>query len=345
MGILLVAAYFVMRPTGGTLIVTVAGPGGRMVDGVEVFVDGDKKCATSPCKIEGIGAGAHLIRATAVGYQPTADQAVSVAAGEQNTHNVSLVKASATGIKVTTVGSGLRLYVDGREVGPLPQTVTDLSPGQHTIKVGGNSRYKDLEQSVTVEPDAVQEIGPLKLEVLKGLATFKAGPGADGAKVLVDGRLVPTLPTTVEVPAGKTPQLEARKPGYATYRRTISFDDGVAEKTFEITMVEDSGGGGYTPPPSPRPSQGTSRTPSPRPRPAPARRRQPAAGKAMLNMNSIPVSNVILNGRPLGPTPKVGISVAPGPVTVVFVHPELGRKVQSATVTAGSKRTFMARFR
>ena len=60
-------------------------------------------------------------------------------------------------------------------------------------------------------------------------------------------------------------------------------------------------------------------------------------------MNSIPVSNVILNGRPLGPTPKVGVQVPPGPQTVVFVHPQLGRKVMSANVGAGETKTFMAR--
>jgi hypothetical protein len=338
--LLLVVAYFVMRPSTGSLVITVSGPGGRMVDGVEVFVDGEKKCSSSPCKIDGIGAGAHFIRASAVGYQSTADQAVSVLAGEHSTHNLSLAKASATGFKVSALGSGLMLYVDGREVGPLPQTLTDLSPGEHTIRIGGNPRYRELEQKVVVEPDTVQQIGPLQLDVLKGLATFKAGPGADGAKVLVDGRLVPALPTTVEVPFGKTPELVARKPGYVTYRRTVSFEDGVAEKTFEITMVEGSSGedGAAAAPPSAgkggrspvRPPQGSA-PPS-------------ASGQATLNMNSIPVSNVILNGRPLGQTPKVGVQVPPGPVTVVFVHPEMGRKVQSGTVTAGATRTFMARF-
>jgi hypothetical protein len=70
--------------------------------------------------------------------------------------------------------------------------------------------------------------------VRKGLATFKAGPGADGARVLLDGRLVPELPATIEVPAGKQLTLVASKQGFSTYKRMVSFDDGVAEKTFEI---------------------------------------------------------------------------------------------------------------
>jgi hypothetical protein len=302
------------------------------------------RCNASPCKLDGVSAGAHLVRARAVGYESTAAQALSVVAGQHTTHNISLVKAAETGFRVSALGSGLRLFIDGREVGPLPQTVTDLEPGQYTIKVGGNPRYADHEQTVTVAADSVQEVGPLKLEVLKGLATFKAGPGAEGAKVLVDGRRVPSLPTTVEVPAGKSREIVAEKAGYAPYRRTISFDDGVAEKTFEITMVEGESQAAAPAAPERARSPSPSAPRLPQPSQAPKAAAPAATGQATLNMNSIPVSNVIVNGRPLGPTPKVGVSVPAGPVTVVFIHPEMGRKVQSGTVAAGATRTFMVRF-
>jgi hypothetical protein len=68
------------------------------------------------------------------------------------------------------------------------------------------------------------------------------------------------------------------------------------------------------------------------------------AAMGTLNINSIPRSTVVLDGRPLGMTPQMGISVPAGPHSVVFVHPELGRKVGGATVKAGGTATVAVRF-
>jgi len=70
---------------------------------------------------------------------------------------------------------------------------------------------------------------------------------------------------------------------------------------------------------------------------------QPAA-MGTLNINSIPVANVVLDGRPMGSTPLVGLTVAPGPHSVVFIHPEKGRKASGTTVKAGSTSTVAVRF-
>jgi serine/threonine-protein kinase len=346
--VLVAAVYFLFGRTGGVTI-AVSGPGGRPVDGVQVTIDGVAKCDKSPCRIEGLSPGAHLIRASAKGYQETADQAVSVSAGEQTTQNISLSAGGGTAVRVSALGSGLKLYVDGQEIGELPATAKNLAPGTHTVRVAGNDRYEPWEEKVSLDDGETKTLGPLKLAVLKGLATFKAGPGADGARVLLDGRLVPELPATIEVPAGKQLTLVASKTGFSTYRRMVSFDDGVAEKTFEITMAEGNEEAPIAPvadkAPPPSRSSGSSSKAQTAASPPPAAPKAAAVkgGKAVINMNSIPVSNVILNGHPLGPTPKIGVQVDPGPQTVVFVHPDLGRKVMSATVNAGETKTFMAR--
>ncbi len=344
-----VAAAYVLYLRPGALTITVTGPGGRAIDGLSIYVDGEKRCDASPCRIQGLSTGVHLVRASATGYQDAADQAVSINAGQQSTQNLSLSPVGAgTAIRVSSVGSGLKLYIDGQEIGELPQTAKNLAPGDHTVRVAGNDRYEPFEEHVTVADGETKTIGPLRLRVLKGLATFKAGPGADGARVLLDGRLVPELPATIEVPAGKQLMLVATKNGYSTYRRVVSFDDGIAEKSFEITMVEGSseGGGSSTVAASAPAAPQHGSAPASRTAASPAK--EPVATarggkKAVLNMNSIPVSNVILNGRPLGATPKIGVQVDPGPQTVVFVHPQLGRKVMSANVASGETKTFMAR--
>jgi hypothetical protein len=67
-------------------------------------------------------------------------------------------------------------------------------------------------------------------------------------------------------------------------------------------------------------------------------------GKGTLNINSIPVSNVILDGVPKGNTPVIGVKVNPGTHTVVFMHPTHGRKVRAVTVQAGKSATAAVRF-
>jgi hypothetical protein len=62
-----------------------------------------------------------------------------------------------------------------------------------------------------------------------------------------------------------------------------------------------------------------------------------------LNINSIPYSKVVLDGRPLGDTPRVEIAVAAGMHTVLFVHPEHGRIQREVYVDSG--RTVLAAVR
>jgi hypothetical protein len=61
-----------------------------------------------------------------------------------------------------------------------------------------------------------------------------------------------------------------------------------------------------------------------------------ASEQAFLNINSIPVSSVILDGMPIGSTPKVKFPVSPGSHSILFVNADQGFKKQiSVAVGAG----------
>ena len=77
-------------------------------------------------------------------------------------------------------GGQLKLFVDGKEIGPLPQELPDLTPGEHQVKIEGGDRYDVFEKPVSVSADQVTTLEP-KLKVKKGLATIKPGLNADGA--------------------------------------------------------------------------------------------------------------------------------------------------------------------
>ena len=72
----------------------------------------------------------------------------------------------------------------------------------------------------------------------------------------------------------------------------------------------------------------------------------PASGEpGTLNLSSTPPSNVVLDGRPLGVSPRAGIKVKPGAHQVVFIHPKLGRKAARANVKPGGTSNVSVRFR
>lgn len=104
-------------------------------------------------------------------------------------------------------------------------------------------------------------------------------------------------------------------------------------------------------PPAHTPNAATSPRPEPpRAAPSPPEPQARAADKprgsprALLQLNSIPVSKVLLDGSPLGTTPKVDVAVSPGTHTVTFVHPDHGRRSVTVNVGAGETKTAAVRF-
>lgn len=69
------------------------------------------------------------------------------------------------------------------------------------------------------------------------------------------------------------------------------------------------------------------------------------AGECTLHLNSIPASNVELDGRPLGATPRVGVVVAAGVAhQIVFRSSSAGVNTSTVTCKAGETRTVATRF-
>jgi serine/threonine-protein kinase len=292
--------------------------------------------------------------------------------------------SEGTGVKVSAEGAGIKLIVDGKEIGPLPQELKELTPGDHQLKLDSNGRFETYEEKVTVVADQMKIIGPLKLKVLRGTANIEAGANADGAKVLLvtgsEKRQIPKLPYKVDIDTSKGYQIVASKKGFATVTLPIKFEAGKDQKQFTVNLRKEGEAAPAaeaatpvaeteakeeetpsaesiptvsTPTPvavsggDPRKARLTASTPAPTPATPPATKTAsaaPAAGQGTLNINSIPQSNVLLDGRPLGKTPKAGVSVSGGSHTVVFIHPEHGRKQVVVTVIPGRAATAAVRF-
>lgn len=86
--------------------------------------------------------------------------------------------------------------------------------------------------------------------------------------------------------------------------------------------------------PAPAPRAALAPAPGHPARPAPAIARS-AAAPARVNLNAVPAANVVLDGRPVGRTPVMGLKVTPGSHTIVFIGPGGARAVRSTVVGAG----------
>ena len=223
----------------GSVVVTAAGPGGKSVEGLKVYSDGALVCEASPCRLDNLQQGSHLVSVEADGYQKTAARAISVSKDQESAVHI------------------------------------ELSPVSSATQAAAKESAETAQQEPQVKSDEAK--GTLDLDKDDSVSK-KTAPAPKSAKV-----------------ATKSAANKVSSPTKA-----------VATK--------------------------------------PAAEAKPAAF-GTLNINSIPRSNVVLDGRPLGMTPRLGIQVKPGPHSVIFIHPEHGRKSSGANVVAGKSHTVAVRFK
>jgi len=366
-------AVFFLMPRTGTLVVNVADAKGAAVSKLEVEVDGKHACDSAPCIVRDVASGVHEVKVTAAGFDAPAARAITIESRKDTSTDFTLSAAKTsggTGLKVSgnPLQSGVRLVVDSKELGPLPQETHDLTPGPHTVKIVGSDRYQPFEKTVDVKQDEVTDLGTVALKVLKGKATIQLG--TPGAKVyLVSGtnrKEVPQFPIAIDFDPNEKWNLEAKMLGMDDYAQPISFDDGQAEKTIVVTLSPKGTSAATTAPPAtakapaftapaaPKEPAAAKEPAAPKEpvaakEPATAKTPAPAAaagGECFLNINSRPASTVLLDGRPLGPTPRVKVSVTPGTHTVLFVNAEESlKKSVSVTIAAGETKAVSAKLR
>lgn len=289
--------------------------------------------------------------------QPVAS--VSATATVAPTASASALAPTKAGLKIASSGQdNLKVYLDGAEKGSLPLDLTDLAPGKHTVKLEGGKYYDKLEQTVDLVAGETKDLGSLKAKVLVGNLTLEVV--TQGAEVT----LVSTGPKKVEkrIPdaALKSSPVKididkpedgwkvvATKKGFEELSQELRFEDGNAFKTVKIELVE-KGKAPIAVSTAPSTPPGPATTPKPpvvpTTKPSAEPTAAPASGNGTLNINSLPPSKVLLDGKPLGSTPKVGVSVSAGSHTVTFKHPEHGTKSVTVTVKAGETKTAAVKF-
>jgi serine/threonine-protein kinase len=354
-----------LLPQRGDLRIELTAPGGGQVSRAEIFVDGQKRCDSAPCIVSELPAGPRMVKVIAPGYGEATTTTEVVEVGRERIALVSLQGASADALAAMRVQStqpGVRVLVDGVDRGELPVRLTDLAPGAHKLTFEGE-RYEPTERTVDLAAGQTKDLGAVTLKVRRGRLTVElATPGATvlltriGADAARTEKVLPgPWPMAVELDASSDWRVTASLRGHTDAGNDVSFSDGQPEKRVRIELqraetaaaaVPVEAIAAVAPPPASLPGAPvTGVRCAARPQPQPSSPAPPAGGSGMLNVNSLPASKVLVDGRALGETPKVDIALPAGVHTVTFVHPDHGRKTVTVTVRAGQTATAAVRFK
>ena len=163
--------------TSDTASLTVSStPGGAIVN-----MDGIPKGVT-PCTLDRIQAGEHLIEVNQPGYQ-TYKETIKLAAGERAQINVFLKPVPAT-LVVVSVPPKARVYVNSEYRGETPLTLENLEPGSYRVRAE-MAGYEPLFRNVELKPGK-KVTEEFRLEATSGTIVITTEPPE--VKVLLDGK-------------------------------------------------------------------------------------------------------------------------------------------------------------
>lgn len=338
----LVIAVLALWRQEGDLYVEVRDDAGNTIPVAEVFIDGQKQCDATPCVVRETRTGTKLVQVLADGHGSDGPVAAHVESGSDNRIVVTLERSLAT-LKAKSSQKGIQLFVDGTDRGTLPVELSDLQPGKHELRFEAKN-YETKTQTVDLEVGEPLALSDVTLDVARGIVQVDVS--SDSARVLLvkEGGKAKVLsgpfPRTVELDPDSDWKIVGRDTGRDEIVAKIDFSDGVAEKTVKVSWTDEAD----EPKPvasvssSDLPRGGASATAAPTREAEPEPKPEPSDVKAetgTLNVNSIPVSKVMVDGRPVGETPKVNMTLPVGTHTITFVHPELGKRSVSVQIKAG----------
>ncbi|HVN65988.1 MAG TPA: PEGA domain-containing protein [Methanomicrobiales archaeon] len=166
--------------------------------GAAIYLNGNYQ-GTAPLTIPNLVPGTYTLRADYSGYEP-GSITDNVIAGQVTVERFTLRRILRSGsVTVISTPSGAYIYMDGEYEGRTPLTVSDITPGTHTIELDASGFY-DWKTTVSVTDGSSQVVtatlSPIPVTA-SGWIEISSKPG--GASILLDG-----------VPKGLTPAQGAR---------------------------------------------------------------------------------------------------------------------------------------
>ena len=267
--------------------------------GAAVTIDGQPRGVT-PLALD-LAVGDHIIEV--VSENDRRRIPVTIRAGSQVSQFLEMAGASAAAataatneLRIRTEPLGAAVTVDGRYVGRSPVSVSDLTPGPHTV-VMKHDTGTATEQVLIEEGKAASLFVPLAVRPAAGVGAAGwisiVGAAAD-VQLFENGKLLGTNRIDrIMLPVGRHDlDIVNETLGYQE-RRTVQV---AAGQVSSITLKWPTGG---------------------------------------LSINAVPWAQAFVDEAPVGETPIANIQVAIGQHEITFRHPQLGERRTFVTVMAG----------
>ena len=192
-----------------------------------IFLDG-KEAGTTPDTLRSIIPGMHEVEVRKDRYEVWRES-IDVKVGEENALT-SVLQMKSGSIMIDSEPSDAKIYLDGKEAGTTPETITDLKPGKHMLEVK-KARYEVWRKDIEIEADAEKTL-TAALQIKTGSIVIKSKPSK--AKIFLDGKEVGVTPDIIRSVDPGTHEVEIRLDGYEIWSERLSV---VADKEKAITSV------------------------------------------------------------------------------------------------------------
>ena len=172
--------------------------------------------------------GTHTYKVEAGGYISKSGS-FTVSSGDMTPISVSLLSAMAS-VSITCPTPAVSLYVDKKAVGNSPWSGS-LKEGMHLLEAR-KSGYRSQQKTIQLAQQQKLDVTFGELVAIQGNLSVNYKPF--GADVYVDGKKLGQSPRVFNGLLVGNHQVEVRKDGYATDRKTISISEG---QTASITGI------------------------------------------------------------------------------------------------------------
>ena len=194
-----------LQPDTGQLMV-----GGEPA-GAVVLLDGMPR-GELPLDLTAVPSGEYQLRVTAEGYQDYVED-VTLQAGEVREVAVALALHEGK-VKITSVPSRARVYIDGRFRGETPALVEHIAPGPHALKLEKEG-HELVEQEVLAPETGTADIN---VELTASTGRFVVRTQPSGVRVYLDGEYKGTTPGGTVMDLSEGLEINLVVPGSHTLR-------------------------------------------------------------------------------------------------------------------------------